>query len=202
MSTPEMAMTATGVERKLEVAKQHIKAKNYRQAKMILNDLDHPTALRWLEKIEEIEMFAENKPVARPQSKAVRQSNLLADVTGVFLSNDWTVNAQMGSTVIVEKKKTISSLAATAVLVILGLLGMFIILIAIANAKVERITLNDQEDGTIRLTGSKTLGMTIRDPQEALKMAQSIKKGATYGATLALGIGASIFWAALSALLN
>jgi hypothetical protein len=198
MASQYMAVSATAVERQLEIAKRHIKAKNYREAKMILNDLiDHPTAFRWLEKIEEMEMLAENTQASRPKTKVVPKSNLLADVTGVFLTHDWTVSTQIGNTVIVEKKKTPSSLGAAAVLVLFGLIGMFIVLIAIANAKVERITLSESEDGTVRLTGSKSAGEVVRNPQEAVKMAQSIKKGATYAATLALGIGATIVWAVL-----
>jgi hypothetical protein len=190
-------MSATHVERQLEIAKRHIKAKNYRQAKMILNDLDHPTALRWREKLEEIEMMAENTEASRPKSKAVTKSNLLAEVTGVFLTHDWTMSTQIGNTVIVEKKKPPSSLAAAAVLAFFGLIGMVIVLIAIANAKVERITLSESEDGSIRLSGSKSEEVVVRDPQEVVKMAQSIKKGATYAATLALGIGATVVWAVL-----
>ena len=197
MAIQDMAVSAKHVERQLEIAKRHIKAKNYRQAKMILNDLEHPTALRWREKLEEIDMLAEKTAASRPKAKAVPKSNLLAEVTEIFLTNDWTMSTQIGSTVIVEKKKPPSSLAAAAVLVIFGLIGMFIVLIAIANAKVERITLSESEDGSIRLSGSKSEEMVVRDPQEVVKMAQSIKKGATYAATLALGIGATIVWAVL-----
>lgn len=198
MATQNLTIAGNHEERQLQAAKEHIKAKNYRQAKMILNELDHPTAHRWLEKIEEIEMFNENQA---PAAKAGRASDTdhqrLAEVTSVFLANDWTVSTQVGSTIIVEKKKTISSLGAAAVLVFFGLIGMFIVLIAIANAKVERITLTESDDGTIRLNGSKSLNTVIRTPQDALKTAQSIKKGATYAATLALGIGATVIWALL-----
>ena len=198
MATQDVAMSATHVDRQLEIAKRHIKAKNYRQAKMILNDLvDHPTALRWREKLEEIEMMAENTEASRPKSKVVSKSNLLAEVTGVFLSHDWTMSTQIGNTVILEKKKTLNSLAAAAVLAIFGLIGMVIVLIAIANAKVEHITLSESEDGSIRLTGSKSEEVVVRDPQEVVTMAQSIKKGATYAATLALGIGATVVWVLL-----
>jgi hypothetical protein len=196
MATQDMAMSTTD-ERQLKIAKQYIKDKNYPKAKMILNDLDHPTALRWREKLEEIDMLAEKTAASRPKAKAVPKSNLLAEVTGVFLNNDWTMSTQIGSTVIIEKKKTLNSLAAAAVLAIFGLIGMFVVLIAIANAKVERITLTEADDGSIRLTGSKSAEIVVRDAQEVVKMAQSIKKGATYAATLALGIGATIVWAVL-----
>jgi hypothetical protein len=195
MSTQEMVTRVTDVNRELEAAKRYIKAKDYRKAKMILNDLDHPTATRWLEKIEEIEMFNENAtPVPRATNKPAVRSNLLAEVTGVFLTHDWTVNAQMGNTVIIEKKKAPSSLGAALLLALFGLIGMFIVLVAIANAKVERITLNQDDDGTVRLSEGKSQGMVIHSSQDAVKIAQSVKKGATYAATLALGIGATIFW--------
>ncbi|MEO8607128.1 MAG: hypothetical protein ABI690_04570 [Chloroflexota bacterium] len=197
MATQDILLSTSYIEEQLENAKRHIKAKNYAKAKMILNDLDHPTALRWREKLEEMEMFAENTESARPKIKPASQTPLLAEVTSIFLSSDWTVTTQLGNTIIVEKKKTPSSLASAALLAFFGLIGMFIVLIAIANAKVERITLTDLEDGTIRLTGAKSAAMVVRDPQDALKMAQSVKKGASYAATLALGIGATVVWAFL-----
>jgi hypothetical protein len=197
MATQDMAMSATHDEHQLKIAKQYIKDKNYPKAKMILNDLDHPTALRWREKLEEMDMLAEKTAASRPQTKPVAKTNLLAEVTGVFLTNDWTMSTQIGSTVIIEKKKTFNALAAAAVLAIFGLIGMFIVLIAIANAKVERITLSQADDGTIRLNDEKSAEIVVSDPQDVLKMAQSIKKGATYAATLALGIGATIVWAIL-----
>src|SRR5258706_16444951 len=113
---------------------------------MILNDLDHPTALRWREKLEEMDMLAEKTEASRPKKMILPKSNLLAEVTGVFLTHDWTMSTKIGSTVIVEKKKTVNSLAAAAVLAIFGLIGMFIVLIAIASAKIERITLSEAED--------------------------------------------------------
>ncbi|MBZ0288441.1 MAG: hypothetical protein K8I30_12565, partial [Anaerolineae bacterium] len=68
MAAHDMVMSDSAVNRQLQVAKNYIQAKNYRQAKMILNDLiDHPTAFRWLEKIEEIEMYNENVAAARPK---------------------------------------------------------------------------------------------------------------------------------------
>jgi hypothetical protein len=197
MATQDMVMSATTVDRKLESAKQHIKAKNYRQAKMILNDLEHPTAYRWLEKIEKIEMHNENIAASQPKPQVVSDQKRLAEVTGIFINHDWTMSTHVGSTVVVEKKKTPGSLAAAAVLALFGLVGMCIILISIANAKFERITLVEAEDGSIELTGSKSLRMIVHDPQEVLKIAQSVRPGATYAATLALGIGATILWALL-----
>jgi hypothetical protein len=194
MAIQDMAISATD-EQQLKIAKQYIKDRNYPQAKMILNDLDHPTALRWREKLEEMDMLAEKTAASRP--KVVPKSNLLAEVTGVFLSYDWTMSTKIGSTVIVEKKKTVNRLAAAAVAAIFGPIGMVIVLIAIAGAKFERITLSEANDGTILLNDSKFNEIVVQDRQEVVELAQSIQKGATYAATLALGIAATIVWAVL-----
>ena len=49
------ATAPADVTKELEIAKKYLTAKNYAKAKVILEDLDHPTAKRWLQKIEEME---------------------------------------------------------------------------------------------------------------------------------------------------
>jgi hypothetical protein len=49
--------SAEELKAQLERAKVHIQAKRYPQARAILNDIDHPTAAKWLAKLDEIDPF-------------------------------------------------------------------------------------------------------------------------------------------------
>jgi hypothetical protein len=194
MAAHDMVMSDAAVYRQLQIAKNHIKTKNYRQAKMVLNDLiDHPTAFRWLEKIEEMEMLNENMAV-RTESKVEPDHKRLAQVTGLFLENGWTIGTRVGSTVVVEKKKSPGTLMAIVVSTLFGLVGAGLMLVASARAGIERITLVESSDGSVRLTGSGSLDVAIDNPQEALEFAQSVKQGMSYALPLALGIASTIVW--------
>ena len=191
----------TDPRQQMEEAKNLIKAKRYDEARKILQRLDNPTAQRWLEKLDEIDMFgapisaapAIPPPSRKPSRPANNDQRLLQHTTSLFLSRDWTVATQFNDMVQLEKKRAPSSLGAAALLALFGIIGMFIVLIAIANSKFEKVTLQALADGSVQVA-NRNRSFTITSPNQAEKLAKSVKKGANYAATLALGIGATIFW--------
>ncbi|MBZ0289413.1 MAG: hypothetical protein K8I30_17465, partial [Anaerolineae bacterium] len=92
------------------------------------------------------------------------------------------------------KKKSPGTLAALVVSALFGMVGACIMLVASARAGMERVTLAESDDGSIRLTGSQSLDAVIHSPHEAVAIAQSVKKGTSYALPLALGIAATVVW--------
>ena len=84
------------VRSKMEQAKNLIKAKRYDEARLILQKIDNPTAHRWLEKLDEIEMFGAPISASRvipepPQQAPMRRPSyaaqqLLQNTTVYFFS--------------------------------------------------------------------------------------------------------------------
>lgn len=186
----------------MEQAKNLIKAKRYDEARAILQRLNNPTAQRWIEKLDEIEMFgapieAGTARISTPPNMQAYPSRnaqqLLQAAISVFLHHDWTVSSQFNDMVHVEKKRAPSSLGAAALIVLFGLIGMCIVLLAIANSKTEKVSLQGLPDGRVQVINRKRMTL-ITNPSQVESLAKSVKKGANYGATLALGIGSTLFW--------
>ena len=194
-------------------AKELIQSKQYSEARAILETVDHPTAKQWLDKLNEIapeddlgdpfvnvrevdSRYQQYKALGKQQSSASQSmtsspaqpdNNILQNAVAIFLQNDWQLTAQMDTMVQVEKRRSPGSGGAAFLIVLLGLIGMLIVLAAIATSKVEKVTLQLQSTGRVQVL-NRNQSFTVTDINELLPLAKSVKKGATYGATLALGI--------------
>jgi hypothetical protein len=192
-------------------AKELIEVKQYAEARTILETINHPTAKQWLAKLDDIDpendlgdpfadapagLYQSDKRStsaipAPPSMMKARPSqfdtNSLQNAVAIFLQNDWQMTAQMETMVQVEKRRSPGSGIAAFLIVLLGWIGMLIVLAGIATSKVEKVTLQLQSNGSLQVL-NRNQSFTVTAMNELLPLAKSVKKGATYGATLALGI--------------
>lgn len=187
-------------ERMLE-AREHILNKRYSQARAILNTIDHPKAKEWLAKLDEVELGDPFQGIARPQTppepptpqpnpqtrNAAQGARLLQSAAAIFLQNDWQVRYQTEMMVQFEKKRGVNTFLAALLVLLLSLLGTAIVCLGIATAKTERVTLEADVWGKLRVTTSKGT-YSVSDALGVTEFAQSVRAGATYAGAIAGGI--------------
>lgn len=178
-------------------AKALIQQKKYHTAYMLLKDVDHPTAGEWRvklqERIEQEELgdpFSDDiVPSLSPKLKHTkRKSSMLNSAVNLFVQNNWEILSRMDGSAIVEKRRSPSVSASLILILLFSLVGMFIVLLGIATAKLERVTLEEYEDGSLFVSTRKGT-FEAQSIASLQNIAKSVKDGATYGSTLAVGIG-------------
>lgn len=166
-------------------ARELIKTKQYAEARQILKAVDHPKAREWLVKLDELEL---GDPFASALAPATGPSRLLQEAAAIMVQHDWEPKLQMQDMAQFEKRKSVSSLLAVLLIVLFSLLGSLIVCLAIATAKVEKVTLQADGPGRLKVTSRKgTFGIT--DLAQVTSLAQSVRgKGATYASAILLGV--------------
>jgi hypothetical protein len=142
----------------------------------------HDQAIAALDKLKSKQPEANGQVV-----NGVIASNLLNDSIALFMQHDWELKVQMQNMAQLEKRKTVSKITSFLVIFIFGFIGMLIVIAGIATAKKEKISLQIQPEGNMRVIGNN-LNTTARDASELAMIAASIKDGVTYGGAIAFGI--------------
>jgi hypothetical protein len=182
------------IESSLGEARELIQVKKYSQARSILESLgDNPTAKRWLAKLDDVELFGGSAVKKRGVDDSTMSRRMMDDAILLFTQQGWNVKVQMTEMVQLEKKRGPSGIAAFLIILLFSLLGMFFVMLGIATAKTELISIRHEGDGTLSLIGQKQ-NMRITRADQAMAFATSVKNGVSYGGALAMGIAAFVFW--------
>jgi len=112
---------------KLQRAREFITDKRYRQAREILTGMDHPTAVKWLKKLDEIEL---GDPFADAPSEPLRNTNTrptslayLDTVRNTMQSNGWEADFQFGDTYGFSKRSSPARWVVIILTLLIGLIG-------------------------------------------------------------------------------
>ncbi len=175
-----------------------VAATNHTQRSQFLQkalDLDpfHEQASSTLERLNK-ESSRESQSI-KPKSNS--RSIMLAEAVTVFTQNDWELKLQVNDMVQMEKRKPVNSFAAFLVIVIFNFIGALIVVAGIATSKREKVTLQLEEDGMLRVTGSKT-SFIARDGSDVVTLANSVKNGVTYAGVLGLCVFSLFIWVIIS----
>jgi tetratricopeptide (TPR) repeat protein len=168
-------------------------AGNREQSISFLNkalDLDpfHDQALAALDKLQ-----VKKVRTANSISSVAETSNVLNDSIALFVQNDWELKLQMPNMAQLEKRKGVSKLASFLVILFFGLLGMLIVIAGIATAKMEKISLQAQPDGSVRVMGNK-INTVVQDASQLSLVASSVKDGVTYAGAIGFGLLMTVIW--------
>lgn len=110
-----------------------------------------------------------------------------------MLSDNWTVEAQMGDTVILEKNVGINGWIGTLLIFILGLFGTIGVMIWIATGGKKKVTLQRNEVDYLADVQTKDFIGRINDPYELQPLLQKMQSGFLMSYGMAMGISAVMF---------
>jgi hypothetical protein len=179
----------------LERARDLIKQKRYSDARQILESVNHPTAIKWLAKLDEIELGDPFETTFAPKSKPKRTRSGLSldDAIAVFAQQNWAILSQSPTVVQMEKKKGVNAWAGALLIVFLGVLGAILVAIGSASSSkaVATIRLDDTDNMSVHLN-KQTKQLFNRSDLEAV--AKSVR-GMSVGTALLLGVVSWILWA-------
>jgi hypothetical protein len=156
--------------------------------------------ISFLEKAIELDPFHEHanrfltytrRRQSRPTSPAnspPSTSPLLRQAVTIFGNNAWEVKFSTPEVVQFEKKNGVNTGCAVLLILLVGLLGSLIVVLAIASAKTERVTFTANADGS--LSGVTSKGQFLyRTTDQLTARARSVKTGTTsYAGAIALGL--------------
>lgn len=187
-----------------EIIKQNPSADAWYWAARVATNKEQ--AIAFCEKAIDLDPFHEDavaaldrmKPRQEIQSfhqipQQVAQSTVFRDAVSAFAQHDWDVKVQMSDMAQLEKSRGVSNIAALIVILLFSLLGMLIVLAGIATAKKEKVTLQVQLNGKLRVI-SKNKDFIVTSARELVPLAKSVKAGATYGGAILLGLVSFAVW--------
>ena len=113
--------------------------------------------------------------------------NILQDSTALFLNKDWELKMHIQNTVQLEKSHGVNGFLGFLAIFFFSLLGMAFVILCIAVAKKEKITLQLLDNGELRIITKKEI-FIVRHPVEVIEIATSVKSGMTYAGAIGFGL--------------
>jgi len=171
---------------KLQRARELISAKEYRQAREILTGMEHPTAVKWLQKLDEIEL---GDPFDTPSSSSPYASSdsrpasliYLNTVRDTLQSYGWEMDYQYGHTYGFSKRSGPARWVVILLTLCIGLIGAAICS-AIKALGSKSIASFEFEDDYVRVQSPKisrvAKGEDIRTLAEYVS--QSVSRGVSH----------------------
>jgi hypothetical protein len=159
---------------KMLEAKSLIQQKQYDEARTILETINHPTAEQWLAKLDAME--APRQRTNHYPLEAEDPEDLLDDAVAIFVERGWVVTSQTNESIQLEKLRGVNRNSMIAFLLIFGItvFPFLFMLLAIALSGKERVLLQVDSRGRVRITGTKT-NAKLRTAADAIPVAESVK---------------------------
>jgi hypothetical protein len=187
---------------KMTQARDFIQQRKYKDARILLENINHPKAIEWLAKIDEVEL---GDPFERKQSLQVAPSALsrttvalLQNTVALMVENGWDLKIQTNNITQLEKQRRPNKLASTIWILLLSLLGSLIVCLVIAGSKKEIVTLEIVDNKLYFRHGYGTYH--VKNMDDAKNIAESVPSGIGYSSAILTGIVVTlIIWACLAA---
>jgi hypothetical protein len=177
-------------------ARDLITAKRYKEARSLLNSIDHPTAREWIAKIDQLEMSQDlgdpfAAQITRQPVASSRGAQLLADAITLFAEHNWKIKIQTDQMVQFEKKKPVNSGLALILVVLAGILGVIIVALAAVTSGSKQVTLQTQPNGGLKSISEDFGTEAVNAVSDLEEIAKSVGDKINYGIILFLGIASS-----------
>ena len=185
-----MSIQQADMKQKMERARDLIKAQRYDEARTILQGVNHPTAKKWLMKLEEIAPIDDFPEPDWGVDKAVSRITF-DDAITVFAQRGWQMVSQSGTTLVMQKKKGAGQLASFLLIIFLGLLGALIVLVGSSFSGNAVATIQHSTYGLQVILKNKSTA--VHDREGLDKLARSVG-GVSPLAAIGLGILSWFVW--------
>ncbi len=179
-------MSSSSTQDQLLRARSLIEQKHYTEARSILVGIDNPTAREWVAKIDKLALGDPFQKSVQTNVKPAKPS-LLQPAINIMTSNNWEIVAATQDSAQFKKRKGPNTWIAAFVIVVFSLLGTAVICAWIAASGFVNASLRDKGDGTLTLV-SKFGTYDVTDLGYLDQWARSVKRGATYGASIGGGV--------------
>jgi hypothetical protein len=166
------ARVATSREQATKFLQQAIKIDPY-----------HDKANTMMERLDDTQAF---RPASKPRSYFEAQTRqLLYTYAELFTSYGWKMTAETPEMMRFEKQRGVGKKTAIALSLLLNVVGFIIVLAMIARSKLETVSIETQQDGSVLVKG-EDWEKVVRSPYELTWYAKSID-GLNIGRGLMVG---------------